>query len=329
MPDYPLVRRLLEFPLQWQDREVFRSSAEGLTFGNLRDGMLQMAGWLEAETGVRPGDRVAVCLPRGPAAVLAIYGILAAGAAYVPLQFLGPPVRLNTILASIRPRFLLTTPEMSVRLAAEGTTGRSSPVRTVVTDGSLADLRRLWQGTRARSGVAEAGPDDLAVIFFTSGSTGEPRGVMLSQRSVAATIRWVQRRDRTGEHDRLVAHAGLHYVSSFDIFYTLFSGCRVFLAGDREVLFPDRLAELIEQEEATLWLSTATALRLLLEEGDLARRRLSRLRRICIAGEAMSIASLNRLMAALPQAEYVNLYGATEASSMAQCILPRPLPESW
>src|SRR5215468_11678128 len=112
----PVVRRLMEMPPGWSEQVMFRSSGGSATFGAMREAMLRVAGWLTAEAGVRPGDRVAICLPKTLATVQAIYGILAAGAAYVPLPVQGPAARFDAMLASIEPALLLTTPETASRL---------------------------------------------------------------------------------------------------------------------------------------------------------------------------------------------------------------------
>ena len=70
MNDHPIVKRLLDLPPKWRGREIFRSTAGKLTYDELRTGMLRVAGWLSGEQGIRPGDRVAVCLPRGRNALL-------------------------------------------------------------------------------------------------------------------------------------------------------------------------------------------------------------------------------------------------------------------
>src|SRR5258708_36972428 len=88
---------------------VFLWSGGSMTFGQLRDRMLRLAGWLNEAAGVLSGDRVALCLPKSPEAGVLMYGILAAGAVYAPLQFLGPPRRLNAILKSVQPRLLIPT----------------------------------------------------------------------------------------------------------------------------------------------------------------------------------------------------------------------------
>jgi acyl-coenzyme A synthetase/AMP-(fatty) acid ligase len=92
-------------------------------------------------------------------------------------------------------------------------------------------------------------------------------------------------------------------------------------------MFALRIAEVLERERTTIWSATATALRLLVEGGDLAGRDLGALRRVEMYGEPMQIPVLRRAMAALPQAAFFNLYAASEAFDMIEYAVPRPLPE--
>ena len=186
-------------------------------------------------------------------------------------------------------------------------------------------LARLRQGIPALNKVATVSPLDLAAIYFTAGSTGQPKGVMWSQRGMAAAILApVQRRQET-DADRFFSIAGLHYTGSCNVFSTVFSGATVYLCSDRETLFADRLAEVLEREATTVWLSSATALRMLVEEGALPSRDLRALRHVQIVGERMPIAALRAAMAAMPNAEFHNLYAASEAFDMAVYPVPRPL----
>ncbi len=94
MAEYPIVRPLLNMPRDWERRTAFSSASGALSFRSVRQAMLGFAGWLVREAGVKPGDRVALCLPKSLEAIQALYGVLAAGGAYVGLQFRGPPARL-------------------------------------------------------------------------------------------------------------------------------------------------------------------------------------------------------------------------------------------
>ncbi len=305
-------------------RMAFCWSGGSLSLAVLRDGMLRLVTWLTGEAGIRPGDRVAICLPKSPEALLAMYGILSAGATYVPLQFQGPSDRLTSILTSVRPRLLMTTQAMTERLAAP----KMVPLLAIELREDGTGLEPILAGLQPRSAVVEVGPDDLAWLVFTSGSTGEPKGVMLSHRNMATNIDWMQRRDRMSERDLRISHSGLHYVASSDQLFPMGSAVRIFLLDDREAMFPDRVAEAIERERSTIWSSRATALRLLAERGGLEGRDLGAMRRISFYGEPMPMSVLRRLMVAFPTAEFSNHYGATEVNNIANYEVPRPLPEN-
>jgi amino acid adenylation domain-containing protein len=319
-----MALRLLEIPLPQQAREYIVTASRRLSYGQVRDGMLAYAGWLEAAEGVSRGDRVALCLPRTPETLQLVFGILAAGAVYVPLQFNGPPDRLRRTLGSLRPCVLVTTAGMAGKLrAAEGAS--LDGVRIVATDED-GDLRDVQRGALARRTVVDVAPDDLAVIFFTSGSTGEPKGVMWSQRGMAAALASLPRWRGARADDRLLALAPLQYSASAEIFYPLFTAASMYLLDDREVLLADHIAGVMEAERTTVWSASATALRLLVEFGGLERCDLRCLRRVEMYGERMPMAALRSAMAALPGAGFHNLYAASEAFDILEYDVPRPLP---
>ena len=319
-----MALRLFEIPAAQQAREYIVTASQRLNYGQVREGMLAYAGWLEAAEGVRRGDRVVLCLPRTPETLQLVFGILAAGAVYVPLQFNGPPDRLRRILASLRPCVLVTTAGMAGKLrAADGASLEG--VRIVATDED-GELRNILQGSSARRTVVDVAPDDLAVIFFTSGSTGEPKGVMWSQRGMAAALASLPRWRRARADDRLLALAPLQYSASAEIFYPVFTAASMYLLDDREVLLADHIAAVMEAERTTVWSASATALRLLAEFGGLERRDLRCLRRVEMYGERMPMAALRSAMAALPGAGFHNLYAASEAFDILEYDVQRPLP---
>lgn len=323
-----IAERLLGFSVSQQAREYIVTASQRLNYGQVRAGMLAYAGWLEAE-GVAKGDRVALCLPRTPEVLQLVFGILAIGAVYVPLQYNGPPDRLRRILGSLSPCVLVTTRAMTSKLrAAESSSLGGIRIVDIEEGGGLQDIMRR---AVPRQTLVDVAPDDLAVIFFTSGSTGEPKGVMWSQRGMAAALaalpRWRQgSASMPRDDDRLLALAPLQYSASAEIFYPLFTAASMYLLDDREVLLADRIAEVLESERITVWSGSATALRLLAEFGGLERRDLRHLRRVEMFGERMPMAALRTAMAALPNALFNNLYAASEAFDMIEYEVPRPLP---
>jgi amino acid adenylation domain-containing protein len=325
MSDYPIVRRLLEMPREWESRTAYSAAAGSLTFAALRADMLAFAGWLVREAGVKPGDRVAICLPKTLETMRAICGVLAAGGAHVILPFRGPPARLRALLASVEPRLLLTTAETSAQLAAEAGHAALPPTLHVEAADGGQGLAALLRSARPLADTVAVRPEDLAAIFFTSGSTGEPKGVMRSQRNMLHHLTSMARVEAVGPQDICPGNAALQYTSPIPLF-PLLSGCRVHLLTDQEVMFPEFVAETLERERATLMHSAAAGLRLIVERADLGKRDLRSMRRLSSHGELLSPEILRALLAGFPEASVHSIYGSTEAPGMAGFAVPRPLP---
>ena len=107
---------MLAFPADWADRPAFASSRGERTFAQVRANVLRFCRLLRERYGIGPGARVSLCLPKSPETFELIWGILAAGAAYVPVQFQGPAGRINAILRSTKPSLLVTTAAMADRM---------------------------------------------------------------------------------------------------------------------------------------------------------------------------------------------------------------------
>jgi amino acid adenylation domain-containing protein len=322
---YPGVRRLLDIPQSWESRSCLTSAAGRLSFAAVRDGTLRVAGGLRArDVGI--GDCVAVCLPKCLESVLVIYGVHAAGAAYVPLHFGAPAFQLRESLRAIQPRLLITTPEIAAQFQTSAQPADAWTMATVEPASDGNGLNALLHGASPARQIPARGPRDLAAVMLTSGSTGVPKGVMRGHDSVPLQS-WLAPGEILPE-ERFISTSALNYTSSHDVFLPLIGGCSVYLASEREAMFPDRVAVILAAEQITTWITTATALRLLLENGALQRHDLGALRRVRIAGEPLHPALLRRIMAAIPEAAFTNIYGATEAATMLCFEVPRPFPET-
>ncbi len=323
MQAHNLVAGLVEMAPAALERVAFRWSGAAMTLADLRTRMLRLGAWLGQEAGVGKGDRVVIALPKSPEAVVALYAVLAAGAVYSPVQHYGPPDRLNALLASTRPKAILTTRAMAGHFAA----GHGADMHLVDLDAKGGGFDKLTGAIEPLTAAIDVEPEDLAWLIYTSGSTGEPKGVMLPHRAMRADIAAMQARYPMSGQDLRISHAPMHYISAFDLLFPLVSDVCIYLLPEKEAMFPERVTAVMERESATIWSSSATALRLLLERGKLEERDLSALRRIAFYGEAMPMPALRQIMAALPHADFVNHYGATELDMIATFAVPRPLPE--
>jgi len=264
-----------------------------------------LAGGIQAaltEAGVRPGDRVAVLAPQTAAAVAAVHAVLAAGAAYVPLDPASPPARWAAVCAMSTPRAVVGTGEALAKLTAE------LPHLPVV------DLDVPRPGAALAPVAREAA--DLGAVLPTSGSTGVPKGVAISREALLAFASWMVDTFEVAADDVLAGFSPLHFdVSVFSLFGSALAGAALAPAPAQLAGFPAELAAWAEEAGITVWYSVPYPLaRLGTLDAAVLERRLGRLRTVCFAGEVFPHGRLATLMSRMPWVRYTNLYGPTETN---------------
>lgn len=294
-----------------------------ITYGELNRRSNQVARLL-LELGVSRCEPVGTYLDKSPEAVIALYGILKAGAAYVPLDPQSPPARLAYMARNCAIRYLITGTEKQERWAALVENGAPLEVLVVlnysgeelpcpagirVLDGAAVDA----QGTTAPS--TETISLDLAYILYTSGSTGNPKGVMLSHLNAMTFVEWAANEFRVSANDRIASHAPFHFdLSVFDLFVTAAAGASLVLVPSGASVFPVELRRFLAAARVTISYSVPSLLTRLTLRGGLAGGDLSDLRLVLFAGEVFPVKYLQRLMELLPGALFANLYGPTETN---------------
>lgn len=291
-----------------------------LTYAELDERSSQFAAAI-ANRGVRPGDRVGLLLEKSLESLIAVYGTLKAGAAYVPLDDRAPVRRLAYIARDAEIRCLVSSQARAQ--TCEDLLAEDVPLATIVGAGEEHRRERgvEWLPWSAVEGFpsdvapAAADPDALAYVIYTSGSTGEPKGVMLSHAKGIAFAAWAAQEVGVGERDRLSSHAPLHFdLSIFDLFAAAHGGAAVVLVPRELSVFPVMLARFIAEQAITIWYSVPSVLTALVLHGDLEGSPLRSLRTIIFAGEVFPIKHLTRLMEIAPHCRYLNFYGPTETN---------------
>ena len=277
------------------DAPALRWGADGeATYGELAGRALRIAGGLAA-AGVGEGDRVAVRLPKGPGQVAAVLGVLAAGAAYVPVGVSQPEARAALILEQAGASLCVDSTELARLEAAD-------PL------------------------PAPAGPSEraLAYVIYTSGSTGVPKGVAVSHAAAWNTIADVVRRWGMGPGDAVLGVSALDFdLSVFDIFGALSFGAAVVLPDEEERRDASAWRELVSSRGVTVWNSAPALLDVMLDDGPGAA---AGLRLALVSGDWVPLG----LRSKLPEGVLlVAMGGATEAGIWSNYFEVGEVDPSW
>lgn len=272
---------------------------QSLSYAQLNERANQLARYLQ-KLGVKPDQRVAICVERGLEMVVAMLAVLKSGAGYLPLDPTHPAERLRYLLGDSAPAALLTQGRLRQLF---GNLGEILPVL------DLAAASPAWSSQSADNldcASVVLNPDHLAYVIYTSGSTGNPKGVMVEHASLTNFILSCQEEPGMQPEDCLLAVTTLSFDAAvLDIYLPLTTGARLRVLSQNQCADGDLLKEAL-RTGVTVMQATPATWRMLLEAGWEGTAGLT----VLCGGEAMTV-SLTHSLAARSAAVW-NLYGPTE-----------------
>ena len=304
------------------------------TYGQIESGANRVARFLLSR-GVQRGDRIGLLAQNSRTYIESYYGILKAGALCVALNAAADWPAHGKQLAHCRARGLLCGDRQGRRAAGLenlpqlefilGDIGQWPDSMRAQTQVRLLDRREWLPRFVAEPPKVPCAADDRAAIVYTSGSTAEPKGVVLRHANLVANTESIVTYLQLTEQDRAFVVLPLHYVYGKSVLNThVAAGGSVVL--ENNFLFPHKALDTLEATEATGLSGVPSTFAILLNRSNLAQRALSHLRYVTQAGGPMAPALQKRLLEALPGKKIFIMYGATEASARLSYLDPRDLP---
>ncbi len=335
MMTYKLLHDLLtDSAARYPDKVAVSYKDERLSYRSLDELSSRLSSFCIGK-GIETGGRTGIYLDKSIASVIAIFGILKSGACYVPLDPLAPVERQILIVNDCALEYLITSSSKlpQVRKICEHARGLKNifvmDIDREEYEGDLGGMNVFFKDeVYAEDSMRQASSvtvNNFAYILYTSGSTGQPKGVMLSHRAAYAFVDQSIKTFKIGSDDIVSSHAPFHFdLSVFDIFVSITGGATICLVPQGLSSFPKSVVDFIERNKITTWYSVPSILIQLLLHGDLEKKKMPSLRQILFAGEVFPSQYLRKLMELIPHPAYYNLYGMTETNNTTYYHVTEP-----
>ena len=292
----------------WGERCALADEAESLSYAELRARSRRAASGLLRRSGGRAP--VMVWLPKSAAMVEGFCAALYAGRPYVPTDSAAPVERLRKIISNLGPSAIVTNAELAAKLGDLDTGG--APVLL------LEELEREPEDAAAvDAAVADVTDSEPVYVMYTSGSTGEPKGVTIPHRGVLLFARWAEETFGWGPETVIANQAPLYFdVSVMDVYGAMRCGGKLILP------------EFLRENGVTSIYWVPTVMINIANSGVLESVELPELRSVAFAGEVMPNLQLNIWRRALPGRIFANLYGPTETDVCTAYVVDREFSDT-
>ncbi len=307
LAEYPEYKTIVDIfheqVLRTPDHVALQMKDQTMSYCELNRRSNQLANYLICQ-GVAKGDNIGLLIGRGFDMIIAMYAIMKAGAAYVPIDPDYPLDRQQYILNQSSVKLVLADDDYLLKNLIG--TGHFMNINAIdLTQYSPEDLLIKIDGSQ------------LAYTIYTSGSSGRPKGVMVEHHSVVNLIQWVNKKFNVGPEDRLLFITSMCFdLSVYDIFGMLSAGGTLVIALKDEVQNMKKLREMLQVYSITFWDSVPTTMDNLVRELETSNRSYTQyaLKTVFLSGDWIAVNLPERINKYFPSASVISLGGATEAT---------------
>ena len=309
-------------------------SGSNITYEELYNQTNKLGNCLK-ENGISRQDRVVFCLNRSAKCIIAIFGILKSDAIYVPIDPKSPLKRWRKIIEDCSPKAIICDLPNTNNMINVIRSMHVLP-KLIIMEYRNAFCEEILLPAIYQEevdGQIETRPKyanidiDIAYILYTSGSTGNPKGVMISHLNILNYIEWAVSCFEITEMDNVLSTAPFHFdMSTFDIYCPIKTSSTLCIASESYLLFPGKLLTFIEEHGVTIWKGVSSLLMYLARTGALKKDRIQSLKRILFGGEVLPTKYLIKWMEIYPDKIFVNVYGPTEATGISTYFFVKQIP---
>ncbi len=256
---------------------------------------------------------IAVFMPKNSWAILSFVGVFKSGNFYVPLDVKSPIERISKILESLNTPFVITDIEHKKHLLLLGYKG------TIIVVEEAVSISLSKENSKNLTNITQQVVDvDPIYSIFTSGTTGNPKGVLISHKGVVDFIEWAIETYSITNKDRIGNQVPFHFdVSTLDIYSMLVAGATLYIIPENRFVFPIKLIEYVNEHQINSVIWVPSVLNSISNFNTFATIKPTCLTKVLFAGEVMSNKHLNYWRKNYPTAMYSNLYGPTETTVIA------------